>query len=323
MYHILLILLFFLLSASFALTTVLRRFHRSYSYPVLKALFISTWAISLTYLTNFFSIYLRLNLRSFWERNTGGESDSVLFRLWQVGDLVLAFIGTVFFIKAILHFKEKKRIWGETPWITLLSSIFILGFLHVLLPGNPWLVKILFINRSFVVPYSSFPIVILLLDLFAKSKAGGFTVPPEVPRTFALFFLFRESCRFFMTLMRDVLASDGQERELFGLFGDIGYLLLTVFLTFIFVYRYLVPNLNHYLESMSREDNLRQLHDSFPLSSREIDIVRLITKGYSNKEISNELMLSPSTVKNHLYRIYQKLDINSRFELIKKVQKSG
>jgi LuxR family maltose regulon positive regulatory protein len=48
------------------------------------------------------------------------------------------------------------------------------------------------------------------------------------------------------------------------------------------------------------------------LSDREREILELLTKGLSNKEIGNRINLSPFTVKNHLARIYAKLRVRSR-----------
>jgi DNA-binding NarL/FixJ family response regulator len=48
------------------------------------------------------------------------------------------------------------------------------------------------------------------------------------------------------------------------------------------------------------------------LSMRETEIVRLIAEGLSNKEISARLGLSEKTVKNHISRIFAKLNIGAR-----------
>lgn len=44
-----------------------------------------------------------------------------------------------------------------------------------------------------------------------------------------------------------------------------------------------------------------------PLSDREVEIMRLVAGGLSNREIGARLYLSPSTVKAHLARIADKL----------------
>jgi DNA-binding CsgD family transcriptional regulator len=54
----------------------------------------------------------------------------------------------------------------------------------------------------------------------------------------------------------------------------------------------------------------------FEVSPREIDIVREICNGLSNKEISDKLFISLQTVKDHTHRIYMKTNVKSRVQLI-------
>ncbi|MCK5148698.1 helix-turn-helix transcriptional regulator [bacterium] len=55
---------------------------------------------------------------------------------------------------------------------------------------------------------------------------------------------------------------------------------------------------------------------SYGLSPREIDIALLVLAGRSNKEIEFELHISHHTVKNHLYRMYKKVGVNSRAQFM-------
>ena len=52
------------------------------------------------------------------------------------------------------------------------------------------------------------------------------------------------------------------------------------------------------------------------LSKRENEIVRLAASGLSNCAVGQRLSLSESTVKNYLVRVYEKLGISTRIELI-------
>jgi len=51
------------------------------------------------------------------------------------------------------------------------------------------------------------------------------------------------------------------------------------------------------------------------LTPRELQVVNGVSQGMSFKQIAKKLEISPSTVSNHLYRIYQKLHISNRTEL--------
>jgi two-component system nitrate/nitrite response regulator NarL len=52
------------------------------------------------------------------------------------------------------------------------------------------------------------------------------------------------------------------------------------------------------------------------LSERERDVVRCVTEGLTNRDIAGSLRLSEHTVKNYLFRIFNKLGVSSRVELI-------
>ena len=52
------------------------------------------------------------------------------------------------------------------------------------------------------------------------------------------------------------------------------------------------------------------------LSNREGEILGLLLRGKSNKEIERDLFISPHTVRNHIHNIYQKLGVGSRLQLM-------
>ena len=52
------------------------------------------------------------------------------------------------------------------------------------------------------------------------------------------------------------------------------------------------------------------------LSERELEVVRGVSEGLTNKEIAERLELSPHTIKNYLFRIFDKLGVSNRMELL-------
>lgn len=56
------------------------------------------------------------------------------------------------------------------------------------------------------------------------------------------------------------------------------------------------------------------------ISSREYDVLKLISKGFSNKEIGDRLFLSESTIKTHVSNLLVKLDAKRRTQAIDKAK---
>jgi len=52
------------------------------------------------------------------------------------------------------------------------------------------------------------------------------------------------------------------------------------------------------------------------LSAREVDVVRCVAEGLTNRQIAHRLSLTEHTVKNYLFRIFDKLGVSSRVEVL-------
>lgn len=76
--------------------------------------------------------------------------------------------------------------------------------------------------------------------------------------------------------------------------------------------------LNFLLELVSGVPALRVVNSRGRqlLTPREEQVVALVAEGYSNRETARELLLSEHTVKKYLFRIFDKLGISSRVELV-------
>jgi len=59
------------------------------------------------------------------------------------------------------------------------------------------------------------------------------------------------------------------------------------------------------------------------LSPRERDVMRLVASGLSNRDIGDALFISEETVKTHLRRIFEKLEVSSRTQAIHRSQQLG
>lgn len=57
-----------------------------------------------------------------------------------------------------------------------------------------------------------------------------------------------------------------------------------------------------------------------PLSSRELEVLRLIDAGYSNQQIAARLSVAPSTVKTHINNIYGKMGVQTRVQAVNRAR---
>jgi LuxR family maltose regulon positive regulatory protein len=60
-----------------------------------------------------------------------------------------------------------------------------------------------------------------------------------------------------------------------------------------------------------------------PLTEREVEVLRLLAEGLSNKAIAERLIVAPSTIKQHLKNVYGKLDVHSRTEAVARGRELG
>lgn len=70
---------------------------------------------------------------------------------------------------------------------------------------------------------------------------------------------------------------------------------------------------------LTTTDRLDQIVDQYGITKRERQIVEEICSGKTNKQIADDLFISLQTVKDHTHRIYSKIGIRSRLQLVQKV----
>ena len=126
------------------------------------------------------------------------------------------------------------------------------------------------------------------------------------------------------------LAEDGEEINIHGIEqGALGVVYKTqspamlikairkVYEGEVWIERSLVANFIH---SVSHNDASQPVDPTeqaiLELTDREMDVIKLIGRGYKNQQIAEQLCLSESTIRHHLTSIYHKLGVASRLELL-------
>ena len=77
--------------------------------------------------------------------------------------------------------------------------------------------------------------------------------------------------------------------------------------------------INYYIENSSAD----QFNDWDGLTSRELEVLKLIAEGYKNYDIAKLLNVSIKTVESHRYNIMDKLDMHDKIELAKYAIRKG
>jgi two-component system response regulator NreC len=71
------------------------------------------------------------------------------------------------------------------------------------------------------------------------------------------------------------------------------------------------------LALLDEQKPLARKHPEVTITQRELDVLRLLVKGYTNRQIADELLLSIRTVETHRANLMNKLDLHSRVELVR------
>jgi two-component system NarL family response regulator len=68
--------------------------------------------------------------------------------------------------------------------------------------------------------------------------------------------------------------------------------------------------------TMVKRTDERQSYLAPRLTARELEVLKLVARGYSNRDVAKELVISENTVKNHVRNILEKLHLHSRMEAV-------
>jgi DNA-binding CsgD family transcriptional regulator len=106
-------------------------------------------------------------------------------------------------------------------------------------------------------------------------------------------------------------------------FSPIEYFILNVIFIFAAL-QYFLREENVKVDSPAKLDislveDFNDFTKEFNISQREMEIIQGILQGRNNLEIGEQLFISPNTVKNHIYNIFKKLSVKTRYELINRV----
>ncbi len=249
------------------------------------------------------------------ERTAGQDVQSIgwlspLVALGVVALIMLSILTTCFYVIQLFPITSQKKKIGRIWVVALVGLLLVITAILVM-----YMSKMDLANSVRNVLWAFYPLC--SLALFAEavallSMARNISNPHD--RKLARYFLIAFLPQVFFS------AAD------FWLIRDISFQLThlsyAVFSLFAFVdlCAYFFSNYGRKMDITAYRQSLR---DKYELSERELEVLELLAKGDSNNAIAERLHISVNTVKSHIKRIYAKLVISSRLQLMNLLSGNG
>jgi len=278
--------------------------YKNYGFPCLKPLMFFLIFFDLKLLITLVQWYYRINLEGYFQ----ATNSSLLFPLFGL-HIILLFCLTTY---ALLFFMIRFDGFRIAPWYKwILIAVFSLEIFFYLLRlsfllldvPHDWL-RNLRLNSVFTYVFY-FLTFAFLIQFLMQSRQEPNIKRAKTIRSFAYFYLvihifffisryFPVSPQIFIILATKVLYN------LFPVFWIRAFLLKSESAAALAV----------------NEANMDAVKRKYGITQREAEITKLLLQGKSNKEIADKLCIAHHTVKNHVYRLYQKLEVNKRYQLV-------
>ena len=274
-----------------------RQYKRSFWNPLLSHVIVYNVLIFVLLLSKYAATNFSENYLS--ETLPGYNDFSLLFMF------ALSLVMTAVFYALTMTFLDNKVARNRLIGLAVYGVIITLGhMLMVALAGHQ--VEFIWLNRSlYFLEENSIAVVIFFFARLLFSKQGDDPSFIRVRRAFGWLYIPG------FVLIFSLLVLPGLLKAL----GVVMFLLYFNLIPWFWARFFFIPYAGQDpspVKSMDVDSVCRE----FSVSRREKDILMLMLDGKSNREIEEMLFISYHTVKNHIYNLYQKLGINSRYELI-------
>jgi len=306
-------LLLYLFSVSIALTSLYLCFllHRRFQFRFLLNYLYFLAAFFVAGFIDLIGRYLTLSLLS------GKPAETIMLLNHILVFLMFPFIplAIYLFISFIKDFLQKKI---SPIWFRIYAAFWSLCFLILVLATKNFLSSqnARFSGIMFSV-LDKIPFIFYLLItafLFLKSRDLKDINQKRAGQIYSLIYFIGFALTF---ISSENWISPPFERDLFAIF-----FYFSLNLPPLLYLRYYLRKFQPKLDSLRLipETDLEGFYLKYRLSKREQEIIQLMLKGKSNKDITQELFISLHTVKNHTYHIYQKLGVKNRLQLTHLIQ---
>ncbi len=310
MQHIKLLLTLIIFIIGLYLIFYVNSISKKYKFPYLKKIVLYMGLFNVSLLVLIVGMYFKINLHEdfFFNRSQYSQNiSSLLFLLF-----VFLYIYLIINIVSELLDKEIKT----RHRLILFSVLFIYFCFELVINIYPEYIKTIkllhFIYEYVFDNIILIEFIVLIYMLFANRKTQNFN-HKKLVNSFSILFLLRYIFMIILLLIILIFTPNSFIQLLF----ISGFILLINLIPYLWVKIYFLRYMATLHETGNYTALLENIYNTYAISEREKEIIELILTGKTNKEIENILFISINTVKNHIYKIFKKLGINSRHQLIK------
>lgn len=298
MLHILLLIFVICLIIGTWAASYAQQYYKIYKYPFLRSFFLYIFFLNLTIFLHLITKYLWIN----FPESHFADMQSTYYTIFFLV-VSLTQIGWIYhFIRLVLGLREKAMTrmirMSITAAISIICMSYVIGLTIFMMNGsNRWIVSTF---RGLMIVANVIFLAMIISLVLQKHESKQESIQAFGWMSFigyVMFFAF-----FFLP-------------EPLGLvIGSAGLLVLNI--APIIWFR--VYFLRHYGQLATEQDQqfLESFFKKHQISNREREIMELLMQGKSNKDIERMLYISYNTVKNHVYNLYQKLGVNSRWQML-------
>ena len=306
--HVILLVLMFSFTAGFVTVVITELYRRRYPMRTFSGIRNAVFAFNLLTFCNLIYIYQRLNL----DPSPSVGQREILIHVTQLIGTILVFIYVFFLIILffdLLQNPVSKR-FERFYWI---AASIIFGAQLISEATNLHIFHIQFNDLvNFIIDVGSMAFLIgVSVFAFFRAHSINITKHRKISKNITAFY----AILFFLLLIFWIILSlDTVPRNFSAL--TISFLFLIFNLAPLF---YMNPLLKMYLVADIRADQeiiLKSLDFKYGITNREMEIIKLIARGNANKEISDILYIALQTVKDHNRRIFRKLGVKNRVQLV-------
>ena len=276
--------------------------HKTYRYPFLKPMWWFFLFLNLSLLMGVFSRYLHIN---FFEDIMVYKASFFVEIIDPMTSLFYAaLVYSLLLVNRTFHGKDLPMSVHRL-FIGVFSFIVFRTLMGLIIRRSTICLSIINLLNICIMICAFTLSVALLGDFIITSRRSEDRNKAKTWTIFGAFYL----CGYTLILLSSLFAGSRH--------GPISAFLSLMFNIFPFVWyrNYLIKHDNA-LPYVVAETDLQTVYEKYGVSSRQREIVELLLHGKSNRDIAAALFIAPHTVKNHIYMLYQKLGVKSRFELI-------